>query len=203
MVDWLFKWQSLLGAIIGGIFALGVALLVSYKASRREELTAAMLVVANLVTVKAAAKSLDELSQENGIEEKDIPYWMAEKLVQRRVKLSPMFEVSRIKLMPNDVLLAAHLELFQFIMNDVEMKLDALETDYRKFQVSGAPDRDSGTLMLDSEIIHSGFVKAAKHASCAERLISLKILSPYRIFHSLRIRLTPRKSEISCRKLLS
>ncbi|VAW63046.1 hypothetical protein MNBD_GAMMA11-198 [hydrothermal vent metagenome] len=33
------NWQTLIGAFLGGVFALLVALLVSYKTQRREELS--------------------------------------------------------------------------------------------------------------------------------------------------------------------
>lgn len=42
-VAFLYKWQTLAGAIIGGIIALLVALLVAHKARRQGDLSAAML----------------------------------------------------------------------------------------------------------------------------------------------------------------
>lgn len=196
------KWQTLIGAIVGGIFSLLVALLVAYQAQRREDLAAGMLVVGNLATVTTALRTLEELAASEKIGEEDLPYWFSEKLVRRRITLSPLFEASRIRLMPVDVYLAAHLELFQVVFTDIEAKLDMLTNDFAAFDSSKKTTRNAEILKADARVVLRGFRKAAEHAECAQRILVLKVLSPFPTFHSLRIGLFRTEKEKACKALL-
>jgi hypothetical protein len=202
IVAFLEKWQTLVGAIIGGIIALFVALLVAYKARRQEDLSAAMLLVGNLVTVRAASRALEDLAKEENIANENLPYWLSEKLVRRRIAMSPMFEASRIRLMPVDVRLAAHLELFQVIFTDIETRLDMLKNDYALFDADEKPTRNPEVLKADCRVIHEGFISAVAHAKCAERILTLKVLSNWPRFHAVRMILKKTSEEKACRNLL-
>ncbi len=202
IVNFLDKWQSLAGAVIGGVIALWVALLVAYKARRQEDLAAGMLLVGNLVTVRTASRALGQLAEEERIDEENLPYWFSEKLVRRRITLSPLFEASRIRLMPVNVCLAAHLELFQVIFTNVDAKLDMLANDIAEFDSSDKTKRNAEILKADARVIHMGFEAAANHAKCAERILVLKVLSNYPTFHALRMMLFKTKEEKECQQLL-
>lgn len=93
LIKFMDQWQTLFGAFVGGVFALCVALLVAYKARRQEDLSAGMVLVGNLVSIRAAHKSLMEVAKEEGVSDNDIGPWLAEKLVWSRPKLSPSFRV--------------------------------------------------------------------------------------------------------------
>ena len=67
LIHVLREWQDLAGAIAGGIFALCVALLVSYLARRREERAAAMLVVGALVQFIARNTQLKKLAEKKSV----------------------------------------------------------------------------------------------------------------------------------------
>ncbi|MES9900947.1 MAG: hypothetical protein ABW148_18270 [Sedimenticola sp.] len=203
LINFLNKWQALVGAVIGGVFALWVALLVAYKARRQEDLAAAMLLVGNLVTIRTASRALKQLAKEKEIEEENLPYWLSEKLVRRRIKLSPLFEASRIRLMPVNVYLAAHLELFQVIFTDIEAKLDMLSDDIAEFDSSDNIKRKAEILKADARVIHQGFEIAVTHAKCAERILVLKVLSNYPTFHTIRMMLFKTKEEKECQKILA
>lgn len=149
IIEFMEKWETLVCEIIGGIIALFVALLVTYKARRQEDLSVAMLLVDNLVTVRAASRALEDLAKEESITNENLPYWLSEKLVRRRIAMSPMFEASRIRLMPVDVRLAAHLELFQVIFTDIETRLDMLKNDYALFDADEKPMRNPEVLKAD------------------------------------------------------
>jgi hypothetical protein len=202
IVVFLDKWQTLAGAIIGGLIALLVALLVAYKARRQEDLSAAMLLVGNLVTVRTASRALEDLAKEENIADENLPYWLSEKLVRRRIALSPMFEASRIRLMPVDVRLAAHLELFQVIFTDIEAKLDMLTNDFAAFDAEEKTTRNPEVLKADCRVIHKGFITAVAHAKCAERILTLKVLSNWPTFHAVRMMLKKTSEEKACRNLL-
>ena len=45
------EWQTLIGSILGGIFALLVALIVAHSARRQEEISSGMLVIGYLVEI--------------------------------------------------------------------------------------------------------------------------------------------------------
>ena len=45
IIEWLDHWQTMLGAIFGGLIALIAALIVALAQTRRERRTAAMLVL--------------------------------------------------------------------------------------------------------------------------------------------------------------
>lgn len=202
-VSFLDQWQTLIGAIIGGIFALLVALLVAYKARRQEDLAAAMLVVGNLVTIRTAARTLLDLAEEQEIKENEFPFWLSEKLARHPLILSHMFEASRVRLMPLDVHLAAHLEIFQVVFSDIQQKISVLAEDIAEFDVSEKTARNDEAVKADAPIIKQGFFTAAAHAECAERIITLKVLSNYPTYHSLRMRFFPSAEEIECKKLLA
>ena len=195
LVCFLEKWQSLIGAIIGGVFALMVALLVAYKAKRQEDLMAAMLVVANLVAVKTASNVLSKLSKDDGISDEDIAYWYSEKLVRKRLQISPLFEAYRIRLMPASVHLAGHLEMFQMCFNSAEDKLNKLSDDYHAFDKNSEDRRKVEIIRSESESIYREFEEAALHARCAERLITNRVLSNLRVYHSIRSRFMPTKED--------
>jgi len=196
------KWQTLAGAIIGSLIALLVALLVAYKARRQEDLSAAMLLVGNLVTVRTASRALEDLAKEENIASESRPYWLSEKLVRRRITLSPMFEAPRIRLMPVDVRMAAHLELFQMIFTDIEAKLDMLTNDFAAFDAKEETTRNPEALKADCRIIYEGFIKAVAHARCAERILTLKVLSNWPTFHAVRLMLKKTSEDKACKTLL-
>ncbi|MES9901473.1 MAG: hypothetical protein ABW168_02180 [Sedimenticola sp.] len=202
IVSFIDKWQTLLGAIIGGIFALWVALLVAYKVRRQEDLAAAMLLVGNLVTFKSSFDVLTKLAVEDRVTNEELPLWFSEKHVKRRLKLSPLFEVSRIRLMPIDTYLAVHLEMFQFIFADIDEKIERLSEDFAEFKASGSNTRNRESLERDAKTIYNGFKKIAGYAECAERIITLKILSNYPTFHAFRMFLYKTKKERRCKKLV-
>ena len=203
LINFFDKWQTLSGAVIGGVFALCVALLVAYKTRRQDDLAAAMLLVGNLTIITTANRTLGQLAEEQKIEKENLPYWFSEKLLRRRIKLSPLFEVSRIRLMPVNVNLAVHLELFQVIFNDVEAKLDMLALDYAEFDSSDNVKRKPEIMKADARVIHQGFETAATHAKCAERILELKVLSNYPTFHSLKMLFFKTEEEKECLKLLA
>ena len=202
MVEFLNTWQSLIGSLIGGIFALMVALLVAYKAKRQEDLSAAMLVVANLVAVKSASNALSQLSKENEISEEDLPFWYSEKLVRKRLKLSPLFEAYRIRLMPICAHLAIHLEMFQMSFNSAEEKLNKLSKDYHAFDKNSEGRRKVEVIRSDSKAIHREFEQAAIYAHCAETLVTKKILSKLRMYHRFRARFFPTIEDKVCISIL-
>ena len=76
MIATLKEWQELAGAIIGAIAALGVALLVAYSARRRDDVSAAMVLVGNLTTLIAAEDTIRRIAGEQSIAANDYPIFL-------------------------------------------------------------------------------------------------------------------------------
>jgi hypothetical protein len=203
LINSLEKWQTLIGALVGAVISLFVALIVARSARRREDVAAAMLVIGGLSTIRAAHRALTELAQEEKIAEEHLPYWLSEKLARRRVTLSAVFEASRVRLMPVDVHLAVHLELFQVIFSDIHTRLDLLERDIASLDSSKKTIRNPDALKADALLIQKGFEAAAAHAKCAEHILTLKVLSNFPTFHAIRMRLFGTRAERSCRRQFS
>ena len=202
LVNELHRWQNLVGAVVGGLFSLGVAFLVGYLARRREDRAAGMLLVGTLVQMLARNAQLDRLAKEKAIPEADFHKWFSEKLVQSRPKMSSEFEASLIRLMPTDLHLAAHLELFKVLMGEMNECLDRLAEDYKNLHEKGKPQRPGANIETDAKLSTKAFKGAVLHASCAERLITHLVHGQFPSWHRLRGWLRPTEEERKCQQLL-
>ena len=201
IIKFLYKWQTLIGSIMGGIFALLVALIVGHIVRRREETSSAMLVIGDLASVRIASEALTDLGKKLNISEKDYPFWFAEKLTGSFPRLSPAFESSVIRMMPISIYLAAHLTLFQKIYAGVEMQVNRLSEDFKAIR-QGNPLRSKEQMTADVNLIHKHFPFAVQHAGCAEHLISALVLSKMPTWHRVRQAIFPRTEEKECMKYL-
>lgn len=201
IIKFLYKWQTLIGSILGGIFALLVALIVGHAIRRREEISSGMLLIGDLANIRIAYETLTDLAKRQNISEDDYPFWFAEKLTVSFPRLSPLFEASVIRMMPVSSYLAAHLTLFQKIYASVEMMAERLSEDFKSIR-QGNSARSKDQLKADANLIHKHFPFAVQHASCAERLISDLILSKVPTWHRLRQFVRLRADEKKCLKYL-
>jgi hypothetical protein len=196
------EWQELIGAIIGALAALGVALLVAYSGRRRDDLSAAMVVVGNLTTLMVAEDTIRRIAGEQKVAAKDYPMFVVSRLTHSRLKLSPLFESSVARLMLVDVSLAAHLELLNVIYRSVEHHVDVIRRDIDHHNEHGKFLRSEKDVIADAELVEKGLTMAAKHAACAERLLSLLVLNKWRLFHRARMAIRARKEECACQAFL-
>ena len=201
-VDQIHRWQNLAGAVVGGLFSLGVALLVAHVARRREDRAAGMLLVGTLVQMMARNAQLERLAKEKAIPEADFHKWFSEKLVQSRPKMSAEFEASLIRLMPADLHLAAHLELFKTLIAEMDECLDRLAEDYKNLHEKGKLQRPVANIETDAKLATRAFGGAVLHATCAERLITHMVHSHFPSWHRLRGWLRPSMEEQKCQQLL-
>lgn len=189
--DFLYRWQTLTGALLGGVFSLSVAFIVAYIGRRRDDLAAAMLVTVNVVETKARYLSIKHVSKDKKISEADYHRWVSEKLVQSRPKLTPTFDAAVARLMPLDAHLASHLSMFQMSHRELEEKLDRLTEDYREVREKGKSSRSVESIDADARVITKDFERAAKFAECAENLINMLILGRRRHWHRIRRKFRP------------
>lgn len=203
MIAFLDKWQTLIGAILGGIIALGAALIVAYRAERRSDIAAAMQIIGTLVSVRTAGHLLDELAEEKGIANPDDrAAWQAEKLVSLRPKLSPLFEASIARVMPLDVTTAAHLHFFLSQYLDLEEKLQRISSDIKELERTGKPARDRNYMMADAKHAARVFGAVVGHADCAEHLLTKFVLSKMALWNRLWCGWFPDEQTTKCRKVL-
>lgn len=202
IVTFLHSWQELVGAILGGIFALGVALLVGYITRRNDDVAAAMLLVGSLTDLKARESTLRRLAAEKGVSAEDYPMWVSEKLVFSKPKISAMFEASMVRLMPLNTHLAVHLDIYRTVFLEMESKLDLIAGDYRAFHEKGKADRPKELMLADSRVVRNALEKAARHGKCAERLLTNYVLSNWPTFNRVRARFFPTSQDAECEKLV-
>ena len=187
---------------MGGLFALGAALVVAFSIRRRDEVASGMLVSCDLLAVRVASEALINLSDKDEIGEEEYPLWFSEKLVYSHPSLSRLFEASVVRIMPVDVTLAAHLGLFHRIYSEIQIMLNRLSEDYDHYHRHGKTVRSKEHMRADCRLIARHFERVVKHAECAENLISKLILSKLSVWHRLRRRIRMNKQERECLKLL-
>jgi len=202
VIDFIFKWQTLIGGIVGGIFALFVALIVAWNVRRRDEVSAAMLVLTDLAEVRTASEALTHLSNEDKIRDEEFAPWFSEQLVYSHPSLSTLFEVSVSRLMPVDVTLASHLSLFHKIYLKIIVILTRLRNDYDNLHKTGKTLRPKDHLRSDCRLVTKYFKRVVAHSECAEHLIFITILSKIAFWHRLRRRIWMNKQEKHCLKIL-
>lgn len=196
------EWQSLAGALVGAAASLSVAFLVAYINRRREDVSAAMVLLGNLVSVRSANSVLDDLARNENVSLTDYPMWLAGRLMSSRPQLSPLFDGCVARLMPVDPHLAAHLELFSIVYRSVEKHTDKLVRDSQYFQENGKLLREMHDTVADATVIQNGLATAARHAECAESLLSRLILGNWPTLHRVRRLLRPSIHECDCKRLL-
>ncbi len=202
LIETLYKWQTLIGSTLGGIFALLAALVVASVVRRREEVASGMLVIANLIKVRTTSEALDHIAKDEGVPDADYSGWFSDKLVSLHPSLSVLFESSLARIMPVNMCMAAHLSLFHEIYSRIEIILKRLSRDFEHFHEYGKPLRPPEHLRADADIVTRHFQQAVRHASCAENLISKLILSRISTWHKLKRHIWINREEKECLRIL-
>jgi hypothetical protein len=196
------NWQSLAGSIISASAAFAIAFLVAYINRRREDVSAAMVLVGNLTTIMSANATLEEIAKKEHVPAADYPMWFSQRLSSSTPALSPLFDASVARMMPLDTTLAAHLELFNVVYRSIERHMERIVEDIEFFREQNKLLRAKNDTMADAEVVRAGFARATKYAECAERLLSLVVLSRWRALHRLRRLFWSTKAERECDRLL-
>lgn len=201
-MDILFKWQTLIGSILGGVIALIAALIVAMSVRRREDVASGMVILSTLVEVRIAFEALNDIAEKENIGEEKYHLWFSEKLIHSHPKLPPSFDSSVACILPINVHLAAHLSLFQKIYSLIPIMLSRLEKDYDSFCETEKTIRSKEFLAAEAKSITHNYKMAVEHAKCAENLIGKLILSKIPNFYKIKLFLFPNASEKNCIKIL-
>ncbi|HEU0234079.1 MAG TPA: hypothetical protein VFQ94_03000 [Gallionella sp.] len=190
-VAFLRDWKELIGAVIGGIFSLLVALLVAYQARRSEEKTAATLLIGEFLRVHAMVHYAGSRVQEQELTPEQQSHLLAERLCRFRVKLSPLFDASIARVMHCDVYLAGTMVLASSLIRDTEPVLERLGEDVAALHRGEQPKRNEATIDADINVVTSGYELIALHSQHSARLLETIVLSAFPSWHKLRRRLAP------------
>jgi hypothetical protein len=187
LTSFLHKWQTLVGAFIGGIFALSVALIVAWDARRREEKASAMLLLTDLQDVKAASEALDEIMRMEETKPEEKARLIAIKLLGDRqgLSLSPLFESSMIRIMPVDDSLAAHLALFKKIVTRLNGELAELRRTFDLHRLGDRVAISKEELESGVQLINKRFRMSVEHTIWALYLLQKLVLGSTAPLHRI------------------
>jgi hypothetical protein len=191
------EWQDLAGATLGGLISLAVALIVAYIPIRREDLTAAMLVISNLVAARARHTTLAALAKTRSIPEDEYPFWLSEKLIQSRPKLTSTYDAASMRVMATDVHIASHISMFDLTLREMNEKLDRLSDDFHAKRTGQPALRTLEAMKSDARLLAIELDRLATHALCAEKLITSLVLARSRHWSKLkrRFRMSPEEQQ--------
>jgi hypothetical protein len=198
ITEFFLQWKELVGALLGGLFAMLVAFIVARDARSREERLAATLVLSALVRFIARHKALEDLAKKQDIQANDRHLWLGEKLTQSYSKLTLALESSIARLLITDMHLAVNLELFRFAHEELDVHVERLTKDYTDFSATGDLSRPKELVESDSRQATQSFDFAARHAGCAALRIQKVVLSKFSAWNRIRMQIRPSEEEKAC-----
>ncbi|HBH37972.1 MAG TPA: hypothetical protein DDX06_06245 [Curvibacter sp.] len=195
LISFLRDWKELVGAVIGGVFSLFVALLVAYQARRSEEKTAATLLIGEFLRVNAMVNNAGSSGQDLEATPEQERHLLAERLCRFRVKLSPLFDASIARVMHCDVYLAATMTLASSFIRDTEPVIERLAEDVAALHRGEEPKRIDATIDSDIDVVTSGYKLIALHAKHSARLLQDLVLGAFPTWCKIRRRLSPSRPD--------
>ena len=205
LVDIIGQWQTLIGSILGGVFALATALVIASSAVRTARRTAAALLIVDLLSIVRCAEYLESLAKEKGIEEKKYPLWISDSLNWRRPQLSSSYDAHVANLVGVHEGLSAHLSLLKMVYSGLDDHLARIKSDAEDKKTSDPPriPRVPQATDADARVVAHGLKLAGAHASCAAHLLEQLVISRTPAFlKRIRMRVCPASIEIRSKELL-
>lgn len=201
LVDCIYKWKEIVGAVIGGLFSLAVAVIVARNARIREDRSAATLLIVHFSNFVARHAFLTDNERRQSIPNKNRHKFLPKELMKSGPKLSPLADAALARLLPIDATLAAHLELFRTLHGELESHIERISQDYRDYDEYGKFLRSSKEREDEAKIVVSVFDSAAEHAKCGAHLLEKLVLSHLPTWHYIRMRLFPSQDDRNCQCL--
>ena len=188
IVAFLQNWKELVGAFLGGVFSLLVALLVAYQARRAEERTAATLLVGDFLRVDAMVQNACTSLEGQDFTQEEMRPLLVKHLCRFRVKLSPLFDASIARVTHCDVYLAATMTLASSFIRDTEPVLIRLEEDVAYLDRMERPKRNNADIDADINVVFGGYKLIAAHAKYSAKLLEQMVLGAFPTWHKIRRR---------------
>lgn len=198
-------WQTLIGSVLGGIFALGTALVVAASASRTARRTAAAVLMVDLLSILRVSEHLEALAEEDGVEDGKYPLWVSEQLIWRRPQLSSGYDSHAANLVGVHDGLSAHLSLLKMVYSGLEDHLARIERDAEDRRKKGLPriPRAPQATEADASVVAGGLKLAGAHATCAAHILEQLVLSRTpRFLKRIRMRVCPTGIGLKSKALL-
>lgn len=217
------QWQTLVGAALGGIFAVAAALIVAKMAARRERRIAAAMVLPEVQQLMAAQMGLSAYLDHWAVtEQPERNIAMCRQLVEKRPQVTAIYTPMLGQLSDVDARLYSHLfqcqmthhaferELAKFEEHD-KIFLERKKQHARELDVNPqarqdvAPDTPHLLAMLD---LHStralrGWTYCVEHSELANYFLDRFVFSRCpNMLHRLRMRLCPNALDQRSAKLL-
>jgi hypothetical protein len=179
LVSFLSNWQTLIGAFLGGVFALFVALLVSYKAQRREEISSGYLIIGNLASFTSAIGILNTKAEKSKIPDEEYNFWLCEHLLVLKPSLSSLYEASVSRIIHRNNRLGAHLDLIRTFSTGTEAPFSRINEDIEYHYLHGKHKRSEEHIRADASIVVRGYNNIVVHSECAIYLIPRLVTSNF------------------------
>ncbi|XXQ53564.1 hypothetical protein ACA040_002235 [Xenophilus aerolatus] len=187
------KWEDLaskevVGALIGAAGAFWAALWVARDARKREERSAAMVVIGTLGTLLATAHTIFEIAPE-GADDKALAKHVAGKLMTFFPRLDPLYGACVARLLPLHPVMAARLQSVSLYYDTMAVVVERLRVDEQVANQKGKPDRSNEDLIADAQIALNGLRAVLEHGAVAQEMINRLVLYAYPALQSLGMRL--------------
>lgn len=198
-------WQTLIGSILGGTFALLTALVVASSAVRTARRTAGALLMVDLLSIMRVSDYLESLAEEHEIGEEEYPLWVSEKLNWRRPQLSSSYDAHVANLIGIHEGLSAHLSLLKMVYLGLDDHLARIEADAEDRRTAGLPriPRAPQATEADAKVVANGLKLAGAHAACGAHLIEQLVIGRTpALLKRIRMRVCPTPIEVKSKELL-
>ncbi len=185
-MELLREWQELVGATIGGIMALLVALIVAYQARRVDDETTATLLIGEFLRIDAMIRAARMSAEQHGLPADQRAFQLAEYLCTYRVRLSPLFDPSIARLNRYDVPLAACMLFASSFIRDTEPVLARLEEDITRLHAKMQPLRNHETVRREVDTVARAYTLIGQHSAFAIKLLNQMVLGYFPTWHKIR-----------------
>lgn len=175
-INFLQKWQEIVGAFIGGMTGFVAAFFVAYDARRRDEVTSAKILIGDLLAISGRTEASDQYVQRKEVSKEDKEKAFVLHYLMRKPILSPLFYVSMARVISCDRNLGARLYAFSMIYRNVEESLTWFQDKYDKHYE--AREKLQLTSKMEKELnnIYEGLHLASKHAKAIIDLLNIFVL---------------------------
>lgn len=184
-IVWLYDWQTLIGAAIGGAMGFVGAYWVAHSAKVREEIIAAKIIITYLMAIQETTRTQDEAIQALSIPEENKEQEFAFRYLQRKPIPSPLIDMAMATILALPNKLSALLSGFRLIYLNVEDSSTRLLEQIIIAERNNIRLRPTITVTSDIHNIFQGAHQASKLAEQIIPLLNKSVISRMRVFHNI------------------
>lgn len=190
------RWQTLIGAAVGGLLGVVGALIVASRGTRRERRIAASVVLPEAMSFRAANEAIERVLAVSYLTKLAQKTHACRLLLKQRPKVRAMHSAVISQLYDVDSRLYSHLFQCQMIHEEFEAALELFRTEANaaKAPVASVEDAASSVTLLDVRATTAthAWAYCVEHASLANYYLDRFIFRPWPVWaFRLRMRLFP------------